>query len=84
VGKKGAEEVVLEALDTWKYAFLNCKDMQSFCRRVQDIVILCGKEFLNSDVERTLRNLDKPTDRTGELYRLFSFTKSYKNDCQLL
>ncbi len=56
----------IELLKKWMYGFVYGKDLWSFCRRVQEAIIICRKPNLTAQVRHAIDNISKGTDRSGK------------------
>jgi hypothetical protein len=52
--------------ETWMHAFLRGKDLWSFCRRVDDAVLIAGKKYLTPSVKAAIMNIGRATRRIGK------------------
>jgi len=43
------------------------KDLWDYARRIEDIVLICGRKNVSKKVQETVQFLRNPTKKTGEL-----------------
>lgn len=49
----------------WSRHFLLSTSLDEWCRRVKDIIIICGKQYYTPEVDEALVKLDEPLDIEG-------------------
>jgi hypothetical protein len=52
-------------LEKWLPAFLRSSELYSICRRIKDIIVISGSQYLDEGVRDLLLNISKRTEKTG-------------------
>lgn len=62
------KEDILKRLKKWSNAFLNSSDLNGFCNRARQIIIITGRKHLSPDVEDALEGILKRTPHSGKTH----------------